>query len=140
MHQTPSGAGPIGSTVGGEPSPDGAPAGTATAAESGTGTGTGTSSSTSADTGTGTETPPGTGAVRPGDGVRAQCESLLVRTHDWLERAVGQAPEVNALVPLMMTAVDLYSRGHHHQCLQLANGVRQAIEVARAAVPGLPAW
>lgn len=71
---------------------------------------------------------------------REQCGALLVRTHDWLERAVPQAPELNGLVPLVTRAVDLYSRGDYAGCLQLACGVQQAIALARATVASLPAW
>ncbi|MEU4033202.1 hypothetical protein [Streptomyces collinus] len=74
------------------------------------------------------------------NGSRAQCAALLVRTHDWLERAIGEAPEVNGLTPLVTQAVDLYRRGDYAQCLRLAGGVQQAIELARATLPSLPAW
>ncbi|MET7573161.1 hypothetical protein ABZT04_32410 [Streptomyces sp. NPDC005492] len=71
---------------------------------------------------------------------RAQCAALLVRAHDWLERAVAQVSGVNGLAPLVTQAVDLYRRGEYDQCLRLVGGVRQAIELARATLPSLPAW
>ncbi|MDX2679941.1 hypothetical protein [Streptomyces soliscabiei] len=73
-------------------------------------------------------------------GIREQCSALLVRAHDWLERAVAQAPEVNGLVPLVTQAVSLYSRGEYMQCLRLATGVQQAIALARTSMSSLPAW
>jgi hypothetical protein len=74
------------------------------------------------------------------DGSRNQCAALLVRTHDWLERAVGKVPEINGLAPLVTQAVDLYRRGEYAQCLRLAGGVQQAIALARATLPSLPEW
>ncbi|MEV4925090.1 hypothetical protein [Streptomyces roseoverticillatus] len=71
---------------------------------------------------------------------REQCATLLVRTHDWLERAIAQAPDVNGLVPLVTQAVHLYRKGEYVQSLRLANGVRQAILLARGVAPGLPTW
>jgi hypothetical protein len=86
---------------------------------------------------TGTQPRSSSGSVA---GVREQCGALLMRTHDWLERAVAQAPDVNGLVPLVTQAVGFYSRGEYIRCLRLASGVQQAIALARAAMPSLPAW
>lgn len=87
-------------------------------------------------------TEPGSTATAGGVlvGEREQCAALLVRAHDWLERAVAQAPDVNGLVPLVTQAVNLYRQGEYQPCLRLATGVRQAILLARTAIPNLPAW
>ncbi|MFS4093181.1 hypothetical protein [Streptomyces sp. AF1A] len=110
------------------------------------GTWSGSAAGTGQDTGFGraaASSPWGGGVgmpVPPGDAGRAQCASLILRTHAWLERAVPQMPETNGLVPVVTRAVQLYRTGDYAECYAVMNGVGQGIALAAALAPVVPPW
>jgi hypothetical protein len=76
----------------------------------------------------------------PGDAGRAQCASLILRAHAWLERVVPRMPDTNGLVPVVTRAVQLYRTGDYAECYAVMNGVSQGIALAVAMAPVLPPW
>jgi len=72
------------------------------------------------------------------DALRQQAAALLQHVYRWLEAAAPIAPQVVAVVPMLVTAVHLYEAGEYPACLNQVQAAIGALQQARAAFPGLP--
>lgn len=84
------------------------------------------------------------GAMTPGpvqpttEAMRQQAAAVIQRCYRWLEAAVPMVPQVAALAPVLVTAVQQYEAQQYPACLQQAVVVAQTAQRLHTQVPGLP--
>lgn len=71
--------------------------------------------------------------------LRQQAAAVIQRCYRWLEAVAPTVPQVSALVPAMITAVQQYEAQQYAVSLNQAITVAETIRQLQAAVPGLPA-
>ena len=71
--------------------------------------------------------------------LRQQAAAVIQRCYRWLEAVAPTVPQVSALVPAMITAVQQYEAQQYAVSLNQAVAVAETIRQLQAAVPGLPA-
>jgi hypothetical protein len=69
--------------------------------------------------------------------LRQQAAALLQHTYRWLEAAIPDAPQVAAVVPATVTAVQLYEAAQYPACLGQISAVMANLQQARGAFPTL---
>jgi hypothetical protein len=72
------------------------------------------------------------------DALRQQAAALLQHVYRWLDAAIPVAPQLVAVVPMLVTAVHLYQAREYPACLNQVQVAIGALQQARATVPGLP--
>lgn len=72
------------------------------------------------------------------EAIRQQAAAVIQRCYRWLEAAVPAVPQVAALVPALITAVQQYEAQQYGPCLQQTMLVAQTAVRVGAAVPALP--
>lgn len=72
------------------------------------------------------------------EAMRQPAAAIIQRCYRWLEAAVPLLPQVAALVPVLVTAVQQYAAQQYTACLQQVAVVAQTVQQLRAAVPALP--
>jgi len=72
------------------------------------------------------------------EAMRQQAAATIQRLYRWLEAVVPVLPQVGALVPALVTAVQQYEAQQYGPCLQQALFVAQAAQQVQLSVPGLP--
>jgi hypothetical protein len=82
-------------------------------------------------------TPPRTAPTT--EAMRQPAAAGIQRCYRWLEAATPVLPEVAALAPVLVTAVQQYAARQYPACLQQVEVVALAVQQLRAAVPALPA-
>ena len=80
-----------------------------------------------------------TPAVTPAheEAIRQRCAAELQRAYRWLEEALPKAPVLSDVVPVMITAVQLYQARQYRACLDEVNAVIANLQQARWAYPTL---
>lgn len=71
--------------------------------------------------------------------LRQQAAAVIQRCYRWLEAVAPTVPQVSALVPAMITAVQQYEAQQYGVCLNQAAAAAETIRQWQAAVAGLPA-
>jgi hypothetical protein len=72
------------------------------------------------------------------EALRQQAAALLQHCYRWLESAVPVVPPAAELVPVLVTAVQLYEAQQYEACLTHTLMAAQAAHQLRMAVPALP--
>lgn len=72
------------------------------------------------------------------EAMRQPAAAIIQRCYRWLEAAVPMLPQVAALVPVLVTAVQQYAAQQYTACLQQVAVVAQTVQQLRVAVPALP--
>jgi hypothetical protein len=67
-----------------------------------------------------------------------QCAAMLQRLYGWLQVAVPQQPQLAAVIPLLVQAVQLYRVGQYELCAAQLQPVIGMLNQARAVQPALP--
>ena len=73
------------------------------------------------------------------EAMRQPAAATIQRCYRWMEAAVPVLPQVAALAPVLVTAVQQYAAQQYLPCLQQVATVAQAVRQLRTAVPTLPA-
>jgi hypothetical protein len=71
--------------------------------------------------------------------LRQQAAALLQHTYRWLEAGLPDAPQLSAVVPAVVTAVQLYEAAQYPACLGQITAVMANLQQARGAFPTLRA-
>jgi len=74
----------------------------------------------------------------PDEALRQQAAALLQHVYRWLEASVPVAPDVLTVVPMLVTAVQLYEAQEYPACLDQVQAAMAALRQARWTFPALP--
>jgi hypothetical protein len=69
--------------------------------------------------------------------LRQQAAALLQHTYRWLEAAIPDVPQLAAVVPATVTAVQLYEAAQYPACLGQITAVMSNLQQARGVFPTL---
>jgi hypothetical protein len=78
-------------------------------------------------------------AEPPAEAMRQPAAASIQRCYRWLEAASPVLPQVAALAPSLVTAVQQYAAQQYAASLHQSAAVLQTVQHLRATVPGLPA-
>jgi hypothetical protein len=73
------------------------------------------------------------------EAMRQNAAAVIQRCYRWMEAAVPVLPQVTALVPALVTAIQQYEAQQYAACAQQGLAVVAVIQQLRATVPALPA-
>jgi hypothetical protein len=77
------------------------------------------------------------GAPAVQEALRQQAAALIQHTYRWLEAAIPDVPQLSAVVPTMVTAVQLYQAQQYPACLNQITAVIANLQQARGVFPTL---
>lgn len=72
------------------------------------------------------------------EAMRQQAAALLQHTYRWLEATASTAPQVLGVVPMLVTAVQLYEAQQYPASLDLVQAAIGVLQQARWTFPALP--
>jgi len=72
------------------------------------------------------------------DALRQQAAALLQHVYRWLEATAPVAPQLLGVVPMLITAVQLYEVQQYPACLQQVRAATGVLQRARWSFPALP--
>lgn len=72
------------------------------------------------------------------EALRQQSGALLQHVYRWLEATASVAPQVLGVVPMLVTAVQLYEAQQYPACLDQVQAAIGVLQQARWAFPSLP--
>ncbi|GEM_PF-5691100 len=72
------------------------------------------------------------------EAMRQQAAALLQHLYRWLDAAAAAVPQVSAVVPMLVTAVQLYEAQQYPACRERVQSVMGVLRQARWAYPALP--
>jgi len=70
--------------------------------------------------------------------LRQRAAALLQHVYRWLDASVPVAPDVLDVVPVLVTAVQLYEAQEYPACLDQVQAAMAALRQARWTFPALP--
>jgi len=72
------------------------------------------------------------------EAMRQPAAAIIQRCYRWLEAAVPMLPQVAALAPVLVIAVQQYAAQQYAACLTQATALAYALHQVCAAIPALP--
>ena len=77
-------------------------------------------------------------AAPTSEAMRQPAAAIIQRCYRWLEASVPMLPQVAALAPVLVTAIQQYAAQQYAACLQQVSTVVATVQQLRLSMPTLP--